>query len=223
MVLHRRDWDWAGAEREFTMVFDLHESHATAHQWYSIFLAEQGRHDQAQQQAERAIALDPNAAPVHRTAGLVSLYARRHRDAEASLRRSLDLDPTGGVTRLLLASVLTEQGRHADARQLAAMVRDPELQDQRLSLLAQAAAGARDRAGAVRYRDEAMALPGDRSLVAMARFHAALGDTTALLATAATAVDTRTPLASALKVHPVFEAVRMRPEFQALMRKVGVS
>ena len=45
MVLHRRDWDWAGAEREFTRVFDLHESHATAHQWYSIFLAEQGRHD----------------------------------------------------------------------------------------------------------------------------------------------------------------------------------
>ena len=103
------------------------------------------------------------------------------------------------------------------------MVRDPELQDQRLSLLAQAAAGARDRAGAVRYRDEALALPGDRSLVAMARFDAALGDTTALLATAAKAVDARTPLACALKVHPVFEAVRGRPEFQVLMRKVGVS
>jgi TolB-like protein/Tfp pilus assembly protein PilF len=223
MVLHRRDWDWAGAEREFIRAFDLHESHATAHQWYSIFLAEQGRHEQAQQQAERAIALDPNAAPVHRTAGLVALYARRHRDAEASLRRSLDLDPTGGVTRLLLASVLIEQGRHADAGQVAALVRDPELQDQRLSLQAQAAARARDRAGAVRYRDEALALPGDRSLVAMARFDAALGDTTALLTTAAKAVDARTPLANALKVHPVFEAVRGRPEFQALMRKVGVS
>jgi len=44
-----------------------------------------------------------------------------------------------------------------------------------------------------------------------------------VLATAAKAVDARTPLASALKVHPVFEAVRGRPEFLALMRKVGVS
>jgi hypothetical protein len=75
----------------------------------------------------------------------------------------------------------------------------------------------------VRYRDEALALPGDRALVAMARFDAVLGDSSALLTTAAKAVDAQTPLACALKVHPVFETVRQRPEFQALMRRVGVS
>jgi TolB-like protein/Tfp pilus assembly protein PilF len=223
MVRHRRDWDWAGAEREYARVFDLHETHATAHQWYSIFLAEQGRDEQARRHAARAIALDSTAAPVHRTAGLVALYGRRYAEAAASMRRALDLDPSAGVTRLMLASVLIQQGRHAEARQMADGVRDPELQDQRLSLLACAALRTGDRAAAVRYRAEAMALPGVRSLVATARFESVLGQPAALVATAAQAVTARTQLACALKVHPVFDAVRATPDFQALMHRVGLS
>lgn len=223
MVRHRRDWDWAGAEREFIRAFDLDESHPTGHQWYSILLAEQGRAQEAARQAARAIALDPRAAPVHRTAGLVALYARRLDDAAAALRQSLDLDPAGGVTRLLLASVLLEQGHHEAARAEAAVVRDTQLQDQRLALLAHAAAAAGDRAAAVRYRDEARVLPGARSFAAEARFALALGDPAALVHSAASAVQARTQLACALKVHPVFRTVRARPEFQGLMRQVGVS
>jgi TolB-like protein/Tfp pilus assembly protein PilF len=223
MVRHRRDWDWAGAEREYARVFDLHETHATAHQWYSIFLAEQGQHEQARQQAARAIALDPTAAPVHRTAGLVALYGRRYGEAATAMRRALELDPGAGVTRLMLASVLIQQRRYGEARQMVAGVRDPELQDQRLSLLACAAMRAGDRAAALRYRDEALALPGVRSLVAAARFESILGQPAALVAIAAKAVEARTQLACALKVHPVFDAVRASPDFRDLMRKVGLS
>lgn len=223
MVRHRRDWDWAGAEREFIRAFDLHESHPTGHQWYSIFLAEQGRVQEAGRQAARAIALDPRAAPVHRTAGLVALYAGRTDDATAALRQSLELDPAAGVTRLLLAAVLLEQGGHEEARAQAAVVRDAELQDQRLALLAHAAVAAGDRAAALRYRDQARALPGARSLAAEARFALALGDAAALVQSAASAVQARTQLACALKVHPVFRTVRTRPDFQGLMRQVGLS
>ncbi|AMY08275.1 invasion protein regulator [Luteitalea pratensis] len=223
VVRHRRDWKWGDAEREFLRVFELRESHVTAHQWYSIFLAEQGRHDQAGQQAARALALDPTSASVHRTAGLVALYGRRLDAAEVALRRSLTLEPSAGVTRLLLASVLLEQGKHEQARAMATVVRDVELQDQRLALLAHAAMRVGNTAAATRYRAEIAVLPGPRSLMAEARMCAAVGDTDALVATAARAVEQRTPLAAALKVHPLFEPVRQAVAFQALMRRVGLS
>jgi TolB-like protein/Tfp pilus assembly protein PilF len=223
VVRHRRDWKWGEAEGEFLRVFELRENHVMAHQWYSIFLAEQGRHDQAAQQAARALVLEPNAASVHRTAGLVALYGRRLGAAEAALQRSLALDPSAGVTRLLLASVLIEQGRLEQARAVAMAVSDVQLQDQRLALLAHVAMRVGNRAAATRYRAEIADLPGPRSLMAEARMCAAVGDTNALVATATRAVEQRTQLAGALKVHPVFEPVRQAVAFQALMRRVGLS
>jgi TolB-like protein/Tfp pilus assembly protein PilF len=223
VVRHRRDWKWADAEREFLRVFELREGHITGHQWYSIFLAEQGRHDQADQQAARALALDPHSAAVHRTAGVVALYGRRLDAAEAALRRALALDRSAGVTRMLLASVLLEQGRHEQARAMAAAVKDEELQDQRLALLAHAAMRLGNRSAATRYRAAIADLPGPRSLMAEARLCAAAGDTDALVATAARAVEQRTQLAAALKVHPLFEPVRQAVAFQSLMRRVGLS
>jgi TolB-like protein/Tfp pilus assembly protein PilF len=223
VVRHRRDWKWADAEREFLRVLELRESHVGAHQWYSIFLAEQGRHDQADRHAARALALDPDSSSVHRTAGLVALYGRRLGAAEAALRRSLALDPSAGATRLLLASVLLEQGRNEQARAVATVVTDAELQDQRLALLAHAALAVGNRAAATRYRAEIADLPAPPSLIAQARICAAVGDTAALVATATRAVEERTQLAAALKVHPLFEPVRQAVAFQALMRRVGLS
>jgi len=223
VVRHRRDWKWADAEREFVRVLELQESHVSGHQWYSIFLAEQGRHDQADQHAARALALDPNSASVHRTAGLVALYGRRLTAAEAALRRSLTLDPSAGATRLLLASVLLEQGRHEQARAVAAVVNDEELQDQRLALLTHAALAVGNRAAATRYRAQIADLPAPPSLIAQARICAAVGDTDALVATATRAVEQRTQLAAALKVHPLFGPVRQAVAFQALMRRMGLS
>ena len=223
VVRHRRDWKWGEAEREFVRVFQLRESHAMAHQWYAIFLAEQGRHGQAAQQAARALALEPEAADAHRIAGLVSLYGRRLATAETSLRRSLALDPSNGITRLLLASVLLERGRDQEARETALIVGDAELEDQRLALLAHLAMRVGNHEAATRYRAEIDDLPGPRSIVAEARMCAAMGDSAALVATATRAVEERTDLAGALKVHPIFEPVRHASAFQALMRRVGLS
>jgi uncharacterized protein HemY len=119
--------------------------------------------------------------------------------------------------------VLLEEGRHEQARAIATVVSDEALQDQRLALLAHAAFAVGNRAAATRYRAEIAELPGPPSLVAQARICAAVGDTDALVATATRAVEQRTQLAAALKVHPLFGPVRQAVAFQALMRRVGLS
>uniref|UniRef100_UPI0025B7D71A hypothetical protein n=1 Tax=Luteitalea sp. TaxID=2004800 RepID=UPI0025B7D71A len=78
------------------------------------------------------------------------------------------------------------------------------------------------RADAARHLVTARALPGPRSLAAEARFAVALDDTRGLLDVARAAVQARTPLACALKVHPVFAAIRQSPDFQELIAQVGM-
>lgn len=53
------EWDWAGAEREFRRAIELNRNYATAHQWYSEYLAMLGRHEEAIAEARRAVELDP--------------------------------------------------------------------------------------------------------------------------------------------------------------------
>jgi TolB-like protein len=43
MVAFLSDWDWLTADREFRKTLELKPDYATAHQWYSVFLASQGK------------------------------------------------------------------------------------------------------------------------------------------------------------------------------------
>jgi serine/threonine-protein kinase len=65
-----REWDWAGADREFQRARELDAN--SAHMEYSIFLAQIGRKQQALVEAQKAIEVDPrsrfargNIASVH--------------------------------------------------------------------------------------------------------------------------------------------------------------
>jgi len=54
------DWDWQGAEREYRRALELNPNHAFAHITYGLFLAGQGRSEEAVFHAERALEVDPH-------------------------------------------------------------------------------------------------------------------------------------------------------------------
>jgi TolB-like protein/Flp pilus assembly protein TadD len=109
-VRWRYDWDWAEAEREFHRALELNPGYATAHSWYAIYLAEQGRPDDAAVEAQRALQLDPLSANAHRASGIVHYHARRFDLAETAQRRALALEPASVASRLILAWTLVERG-----------------------------------------------------------------------------------------------------------------
>ena len=39
-VLHKYEYDWAGAEQNYRKAIELNPNHATANHWYGIFLFE---------------------------------------------------------------------------------------------------------------------------------------------------------------------------------------
>ena len=58
-VKFRFDWDWAGAQSEFTRALELSPGHAPSRQWHAMFLASRARFDDALGEMQRALELDP--------------------------------------------------------------------------------------------------------------------------------------------------------------------
>src|SRR5262249_1537904 len=88
---------WAPAESiavDFQRALELRPNWADAHSMYSDFLSREGRHDEAQAEAERAVALDPLAPGIRIGFLNVALAARRYDVAEQEAARALALEPS---------------------------------------------------------------------------------------------------------------------------------
>jgi len=61
---YRALFDFAGAERDYRRSLDHNPNYATGHQWYSEYLREMGRIDEARREIELARQLDPLSRPI---------------------------------------------------------------------------------------------------------------------------------------------------------------
>jgi TolB-like protein/DNA-binding winged helix-turn-helix (wHTH) protein/tetratricopeptide (TPR) repeat protein len=111
-----RDWDWAGAEKEFQRAIALNPNYAWAHQCYGFgFLRTMGRLDAAAMEMKRAHELDPLSL-------IIAWHDGKHRTSkqlddfmlENNLKK-LELDPNFAHTHLVLGMVYTRKGMYQDA------------------------------------------------------------------------------------------------------------
>ena len=109
------DWDWRTAERQLVHAVRLRPGYATAHQWRAYALSAAGRHDEAVQEARRAVAIEPLSLNTNTGLGYVLYAARRFDDAAAQLADTLEVDPDFRQARRNLALVRAAQGRTAEA------------------------------------------------------------------------------------------------------------
>jgi DNA-binding SARP family transcriptional activator/TolB-like protein/Tfp pilus assembly protein PilF len=105
------EWDWLGAEAEFSRALALNPSYASGHEWYGLFLAAMGRFDEALEHEHRAQALDPLSPAIAGTTAWVLYYAGRNEEAERELRLVLRADSTFALGRLYLGRVHQARGR----------------------------------------------------------------------------------------------------------------
>jgi TolB-like protein/Tfp pilus assembly protein PilF len=72
-----QDWDWRGAEREFQRAISLNPRYATAHHWYAMScLVPLARLDEALEELQRALALDPVSSIISRDLAVTHYYKR---------------------------------------------------------------------------------------------------------------------------------------------------
>ena len=110
--------------------------------------------------AARAVAANPDVAEAQHALGHVNwAFEWDWAAAEAAFRRAIDLDPSYSMVHLVLAHLLSQEGRHAEAEPLMRRGRELDpLNPLSYALSSQVAFQARDYAGALQYANRAIAL-----------------------------------------------------------------
>jgi DNA-binding winged helix-turn-helix (wHTH) protein/Tfp pilus assembly protein PilF len=129
--LFQYEYDWRGAESEFRRAVQLDGRSAEGHYGLANVLAQQGRHDEALAEANRALALEPERRLAINLAWFYYL-ARRHDDAIAQARRTIELAfaatrgvtfPKAGFQQVFWTLILAELAK-ADAQAALNTARD---------------------------------------------------------------------------------------------------
>ncbi|HKO61688.1 MAG TPA: winged helix-turn-helix domain-containing protein [Pyrinomonadaceae bacterium] len=109
------DWDWSGAEIEFTRSIELNPGYATAHQWYCWFLAAMGRHDESIAEGKRSLDLDSMAPAINMALGKAYFLSRQYDKSIEQCQKTLTLDPNFIPAHYFLGRAYEETGSYTKA------------------------------------------------------------------------------------------------------------
>jgi serine/threonine-protein kinase len=87
------DWDWRGAERTFIRSIELNPNSAESLAYYALFLAFEGRVDEAMTTARKALALDPLAPLINMHAGWACFTVDQPAEAARQAAKMIEIDP----------------------------------------------------------------------------------------------------------------------------------
>ena len=217
------DWDFSGAEAEFKRALSLSPAYAEAHHWYAVFLANIGRHEEADQHARRATEFDPLSLLMNMTPALNFYLAREHDKALEQLQKVIEMETNFVAARSVMGNVLVQKGRYEEAIQefskvleLIKGVARPEVSVKALMAHAYARCG---------NEDEALKLLKEidtASPYLIAGVHAAFGDCDAAFESLNRAYDQGDVQLVSLKVDPSLDGVREDQRFAELVNRVGL-
>jgi hypothetical protein len=86
------DWDWSGAQKEFTRAIELNPRNGTAHQRYAAYFVSMARMDDAIAENKRAQEMEPQSLMINSILGRTFYQARQYDQAITELRKSLEMD-----------------------------------------------------------------------------------------------------------------------------------
>jgi TolB-like protein/DNA-binding winged helix-turn-helix (wHTH) protein/tetratricopeptide (TPR) repeat protein len=115
-VYYYGDWNWADAEREFQRAISLDPSNSRARRRYARFLGTMGRHAEAAEHMERALALDPLSTSTHADAAAQWFHSRVFGRMIEAANKIRELDPRDNRAYEHLAIAYLYTDRHAEGR-----------------------------------------------------------------------------------------------------------
>ena len=220
------DWDFVGAEEEFSRALVLTPQYPQAHHWYAIYLANIGRHDEADPHAKRAIELDPLSLLMNMTCALNFYVARKYDNAIAELHKVLEMEPNFVVARSVLGNVLVQKGLYEDGIRefevALGLIKGAETAEASVkALMAHAYARSSKRQDAMSLLEE-VKLVSTAPPYLIAGIYAALDDRDSAFEWLNNAYAQRDVHLVSLKVDPLLDPLRQDPRFADLVNRVGL-
>ena len=224
-VAYSYDWNWEQAEREFQRALDLSPSGATAHQWYSEYLADVGRWKEAILEAEHAAAVDPMSSIIRENLGRPYYYSRHWERAIENSRKTLQLDPDFPISHLRLGRAYAAAGRYPEAA--AEFQRYFERSGGNtlaLASLANVRARSGQRKEALQLIAQLHSLSSEKYVPAyqFALIYAGMNEADEAMRWLEKAYQERSDFLVCLKVEPLFDSLRADRRFQDLERRIGL-
>ncbi len=105
----------ADAEKEYRRAIDLKPSDAQIHLWYSMYLAELGRFDEAVKESQQAQKLDPVSPFVGSYIAVPLYFARRYDQLIQQMQPLVEMDPKQQQAHAFLALAYEQKGEWAKA------------------------------------------------------------------------------------------------------------
>jgi TolB-like protein/tetratricopeptide (TPR) repeat protein len=221
-----REWDWAGAEREFKRAIELNTSYPTAHAWYGEYLMALGRFDQALVEMNRANELNPLSPAINLDLGARFYYARQYPQAIEQCQKTLAMDGGFLAAHVFLGRAYLQRAAYAEGIgefRKALQLSDGDTNE--LAALGLALATSHQEAEARKIVEQLKERSQQTYVQPMwvAVIYLALGDKDQAFDWMQRAYDDRSAWLVYLKVDPLFDSVRQDGRFTDLLRRVGLN
>jgi TolB-like protein/DNA-binding winged helix-turn-helix (wHTH) protein/Tfp pilus assembly protein PilF len=232
MVAAHYDYDWATAEREFLLALRLNPSDPSAHLFYSnSFLSPHGRHRDAIDEMQKAIALDPFSPPM--PAFLIRTYtwARSYDDARAQFAKTMEVAPNMPLLHERAAHLFTYTGdlkkaiaEDAQARLLSGEPAEQVIadRDEQMNALRQRGAQGYWQAQLDLSREKFHPPEAFVSPFGLAVIYSRLGSKDLALNALQEAYERRDVQLTEMQVEPAFDVLRDDPRFRTLLTHIGL-
>jgi tetratricopeptide (TPR) repeat protein len=223
-------FEWAAAETSFRRGLELAPDSSQGHHWYSIYLLQRRRFDEAIREAKTAIELDPTSLTPRTHLATLLMLGRRYRDGIAQWESCIELGANQINTFRGLSKAYLYAGDKAKALEYAEAARsralghaaDEELKADVAFVLASTGNKAEARVLLdellLRYRSTSESIAGS-----IAAIYTGLGDRESALQWLGIAVRDRDPELGYLLVDPKWDSLRDDDRFVAAMRTVGLT
>jgi TolB-like protein/DNA-binding winged helix-turn-helix (wHTH) protein/lipoprotein NlpI len=218
------DYDWRTAGQEFQRAIQLNPNYATAHQWYGMCLAYQGRFTEALAESERARALDPLSSIVTADRSVTLYFARQYPRAITSFLTAIEMQPGLGRAHMIVMSYV-EAGRFAEALEHIRVWRatDPGPWTWAAEAFVYGRAGEQAKAESAiqQMQDESRGTRFDRQPM-QALAYAGLKDKEHVLAALRAGYSEHASMLNEIKVAPQYDFMRDDSRFRDLVHRAGL-
>jgi serine/threonine-protein kinase len=219
------DWKWDEAETLYRRAIAINPGYAKARHWFGVdALALLGRFDEADTEVQSARELDPLSLILSEGIAYVKMLRGDYEQAAEEFRQIAGLDRGFYKAYSGLGRVYSLMGRYDES--LAMLEKARAITGDLPSIVGalgqvQALSGKEDQARECLRKLHHMSHSRHVQSVAFAILHLGLGEIDQSLTWLETACEQREAQITGVKVHPVYDALRSEPRFQAIVRRVG--
>jgi TolB-like protein/Tfp pilus assembly protein PilF len=216
------DWAFPEAELEFQRAIDLNPTYATAHHWYSDYLAAMGRYDEAVHEARLALELDPLSFIINAVLGHKLIAAGHHDEAIIQLTKTLEMDASFAPAHEFLGLAYLHRKKYEEA--IEHYKRLAELRESWLGHLgyAYAISGRKEKALSVLQDLQVLSAQQRVSPTGMTMIYAGLNEKARAFECLDKAVVDRDPLILYIRTHPYSDSLKTDPRYTDLLRRIGL-